>query len=261
MKQIFLISTLLCIMMTDADAQKKRNKYAFTPETPLSTDKEENVVYNKKHFAFGGKLTTDGYGGFLEIGRLKSVRKSLLYQFEITERKHNKEEKMTVNFYSGSPVIYGKINYFYPVKIGAQYSYLLGNKGNKNGVSVTAQLGGGLSMAMLRPYMLKVQTPTGDIKYIRYEDDEQTFTNGPIVDGPNFLKGWSHVSFVPGFYAKPAVRFDYGRNNTILSALEVGATFEYYTKDIEQMIFQDKEKFFMSGYVAVIFGKRKKSTL
>ena len=42
------------------------------------------------------------------------------------------------------PFIYGKENFFYPVKLGVQQQILLGNKSNKNGVSVTANYGGGI---------------------------------------------------------------------------------------------------------------------
>jgi hypothetical protein len=264
MKKMLLIVVSFMLLVQSGFAQgeeqvleKSKKEQKKVRRAELSKN-EEGVIQQKRHFAFGGKLHNDGYGGFFEIGRAKSLKTGLLFQLDITERKHTKEEKINVNYYSGSPVIYGKINYVYPVKLGVQYSYLLGNKGNKNGVSVTANLGGGLSLAMLRPYMLSVQTPSGETKYITYEDDSTTFVNGPIVDGPGFGRGWSRMKVVPGIYVKPAFRFDYGRTNEMLTAIEVGMSVEYYTKAIEQMIFMDPKKVFVSGYVAIMFGKRKK---
>ena len=46
-------------------------------------------------FLFGIKLISDGYGIFFEKGYAKSVRRATLFQLEISERKHQKEEKQS----------------------------------------------------------------------------------------------------------------------------------------------------------------------
>ena len=43
-------------------------------------------------------------------------------------------------------------------RVGQQY--LIGGKGNKNGVAVSAIYGGGLSLGYLKPYYLNVHDPT-----------------------------------------------------------------------------------------------------
>jgi hypothetical protein len=43
----------------------------------------------------------------------------------------------------------------------------------------------------------------------------------------------------------------------MINAIEVGLTAEYFTKPIEQMVFQKNRSFFISGFVAIIFGRRK----
>ena len=65
------------------------------------------------------------------------------------------------------------------------------------------------------------------------------------------------MKLTPGLYAKAALRFDYGRYNEAVSAIEVGANVEYYTKDIPQLIFIKQKKLFFNVYVAVLFGRRK----
>ncbi len=122
----------------------------------LIKQEEEGVIAYHKHSVFGLKLNTDGYGAFFEIGRAKSVKKAMLYQIEIGERKHQKEEKMTNLSQFSIPIIYGKINYFYPVKLGVQQQILLGNKSNKNGLSITGNIGGGVIAGLLRPYEVQV---------------------------------------------------------------------------------------------------------
>jgi hypothetical protein len=264
MKKIFFLALIFCFSNTlFAQKTKKEDRREKRKERIdlLVKQEEEGVIVNKKHFVYAAKLTTDGYGGFLEKGLAQSIRKALLFQLEITERSHAKEEK-TFNFNGTGPYKYGKTNYFYPIKLGVQQQYLLGNKGNKNGVSVTANFGGGFVAALLRPYKLgfdSLNTTTNQrsLIYSGYNDNPSKFLSSTNVTGPGFGTGFNQLKVVPGIYAKTGVRFDYGVYNEIVSALEVGVTGEFYGKKISQMALNDDKNFFFGAYVAVLFGKRK----
>jgi hypothetical protein len=183
----------------------------------------------------------------------------MLFQFEITERKDPKEIKQSSSFAPNSSWVYGKQNFVYPIRLGAQMQFLLGNKSNKNGVSVTANIGGGLSLALLRPYEVQV-LKNGEAVYIKYDSPDSLLfvSTGSIVGGPNFGKGWSDLKLTPGLYIKPALRFDYGKYNEKLNAIEVGMMGEFYGKKIPQMVYNKQKNFFLSAYVSLMFGSRKK---
>ncbi|MBS1497192.1 MAG: hypothetical protein JSU03_04070 [Bacteroidetes bacterium] len=265
MKKIFVI-LISFATLSQANAQQnaenntRKNKRIERQEriNAMAKQEEEGIITYKKHFAGGIKIASDGYGAFLEIGRAQSVKKSLLYQFEFSERKHVKEEKQQ-NIYTGASLIFGKINFFYPVKLGVQQQILLGNKGNKNGVSVTANLGGGAIVGLLRPYMVNVQKPDGSFAYVGYNSpDSNLFLNpADIANGPSLSTGWNKLQVNPGIYIKPAVRFDYGKYNEMISAIEVGVSGEFYAKKVEQIIHNAPKQFFISGYVSLVFGRRK----
>lgn len=228
----------------------------------LIRQEEEGVIAYKKHFAAGIKLINDGYGIFAEKGKGQSVKKSLLFQLEIAERKHNKEEKENKAIATGAPIIIGKLNFFYPVKLGVQQQILLGNKNNKNGVSVTGNAGGGLSIGLLRPYEIEVTDPSNNQrKWVYYDSpDSALYLQGlsdPTTSGPTLGKGWSHMKVTPGAYVKTAVRFDYGAYNEMISAIEVGVSAEFYSKKIPQMLQNKQKQFFFNAYFALMFGKRK----
>ena len=160
-----------------------------------------------------------------------------------------------------------------------QQQFLLGNKTNRNGISVTANVGGGLALALLRPYTLEVNDLAKGIrKNIRYESSDSTlysnagqsthvadsvlFTNSSLlgflqVSGAGFSKGWNQISVTPGLYTKASLRFDYGKYNEQLSALEVGLMAELYSKSIPQLVYSKPRQFFISAYVSILFGKRK----
>jgi len=265
MKRLLILTSLFVLSVTAFSQQTKKSTGKSRKEAKRDKvnaqikAEEEGVVAYKKHFAFGIKLISDGYGISFEKGYSKSVKKATLFQLEISERKHQKEEKQSNPDpgVSSSPIIYGKINFFYPIKLGVQKQFLLGNKSNKNGVSVTGNIGGGLCLGLLRPYEVEVDK-NGARTFVKYEsEDSLLFRSGPFYGGPGLGKGWNSLKFTPGLYVKPGLRFDYGRYNDLVAAIEVGVTAEFYTKKIPQMIDNKQKQLFFSAYFTVLFGKRK----
>ena len=281
MRKLFFIFLTIVATLPSFSQKSKKDKLMERKQriNALVKQEEEGVVAYHKQSAFGIKLTTDGYGGFYEVGRSKSVKKALLFQFELTERKHSKEEKQSNVSIPSSPFVFGKINYCYPLKLGVQQQYLLGNKTNRNGISVTGNFGGGISLALLRPYNLEVNNlKNGTRKYIRYQSSDSTlysstgqsshvpdsilFTNSSIlsflqVSGAGSGKGWNQMTVTPGIYTKASLRFDYGKYNELLNALEVGVMAEFYSKAIPQLVYSKPKQLFISAYVSILFGKRK----
>lgn len=263
MKQLLIL--LLFISFSAAGFAQETKKAPQKSRKELKREKinamirleEEGVIAYRKHFAFGAKLISDGYGIFFEKGYAKSVKRATLFQLEISERKHPKEVKQNNPNAATAALIYGKLNFFYPIKLGVQKQFLLGNKSNKNGVSITGNIGGGISLGLLRAYEVEVDK-AGQRTYVRYDSpDSLYFINGPYYGGPGLSKGWDHLKLTPGLYIKPAFRFDYGRYNDLLSAIEVGVTAELYSKKIPQMLYNKEKQFFFTAYVALAFGRRK----
>ena len=261
-KLLIFITTLTLSVSALAQETTKPTKKSKKEEkkeriNAMARAEEEGVIAYKKHFVFGMKLTTDGYGMFFEKGYAKSIKQANLFQLEFSERKHRKEEKQSNPYAPTAPIIYGKLNYFYQLKLGMQRQFLLGNKSNKNGVSITGNVGGGLTLAFLRAYEVEVDK-NGDRTYVRYDSpDSLLFVNGPFYGGPTFGIGWNHMKVIPGLYLKPALRFDYGRYNDLVSAIEVGLNAEFYAKKIPQMLYNKQEQFYFGAYFALVFGKRK----
>jgi hypothetical protein len=220
----------------------------------LQKEDEEGVIDYKKEVAVGIKLISDGYGFFVEEGRSKSIKRSWLFQFEFSERKAPKEMKQTFPDMPSTAFIYGKENFFYPVKLGVQQQVLLGNKSNKNGVCITANYGGGIEMGLLRPYYFKVINSSGAYVYKTFDNAD---TSDILIAGPGFGTGWNGLSVIPGLYAKGAIRFDYGHGNQLLSAIEIGIAADFYTKKIPLIATVPYKQFFVSAYATIMFGGRK----
>jgi hypothetical protein len=228
---------------------------------------EEGEPSYRKHTIFGFKLNHDGYGASYEWAKMKTPYRATIYQVEFNEKKHPKEEKQSTGdnlgggfVVLGNPFVYGKQNHFYQLKFGIGQQYLVGGKANKNGVGVYAVFEGGLSLGLLRPYYIEVESPpnSGQVKTIKYSQaDSAEFLGNFIVGGTGLSKGWGDMQFKPGLHGKAAMRFDWSRFNNNISAIEFGFNFEYYPQDIVQMATLEGKNFFSNGYISLLFGRRK----
>jgi len=239
------------------DARKEAKKKKIND---LIRQDEEGVLVYSKQSIFGVQLRTNGYGIFYERGKMKSQRNTMLYSIEFNEIKHPKEDKLpngTGGFSFGNPFVYGKINNFYQLQLGFGMQRILGQKGNKNGVAVSAIYKGGLSLGLLRPYYIDVDI-NGESHVIRYSAETDSLWKFGFINGGGGLgKGWNEIKMKPGVFAKTALRFDFGRFNEVVSGIEVGVSAEFYSSKIPIMLLQKEKQFYYQGHIAIMFGHRR----
>ncbi len=266
---------LFILLLTSGISLLAQDSTSTISKKPTKTDKRErinammrqeeegNLSYIKQN-GFGIQLRTNGYGIFFEIGRRRTQRFTTTYSIELTEIKHPKEEKSGGGFFS-NPFIYGKINNFYQAKLGFGQQYIFGQKGNKNGVAVIGIAQAGLSFGMLKPYYINTNT-TGTDQTIRFISKDSTafLTYNNQNSSAGFTKGWSELKLKPGVYMKAALRFDFGRFNESVQAIEIGASLDAYADRIPIMAPVTKDtdaagprRFYFQGHVAFVFGRRK----
>jgi hypothetical protein len=264
-----MITSLQAQTSTEPGKKSKKEKQAEKKERidKMIRQEEEGALIYQKQSLFGIKINSDGWAALYEKGIMKTVNKTNLFSFEIGERKHHKEEKVSKVIsgtpFLGSSLIYGKQNNFYFLKLGFGQSYLLGGKGNRNGVAVSAVYNGGASIGFLKPYYLDVIDPYTSVqKSIRYQNDgsrnDSLFLDPyAIQGGSGVFTGFNHLKVKPGLFVKGALRFDYGRYNEVISAVETGFNVEYYFGDMPIMVNNPAHKSFVNVFVALEFGKRK----
>ncbi len=265
LKKLSLIISFV-LLFTSVFAQDKREQRQERKEEKrnkinelIRQAEEGTLIYNKQSI-FGIQLRTNGYGVFYEMGRMKTNRKTTVYRIDIAEIKSNSEAKVSsANPFFGNSFIYGKINYFYPVTIGFGQQYILGQKGNKNGIAVSAIYNGGLSIGLLRPYYVNASNSFGEVEPIKYTpEDSLAFVSPEYISGGAGLgKGWGEIKVKPGLFLKGALRFDWGRFNESVTAVEIGLSADFYASKVPIMLFQKERQFFLQGHIAILFGKRK----
>ena len=260
----FVVSAQQKVTTTPVNAKQQQKADRREKVNQLIKQEEEGALIFQKQSAFGFKFNTDAWSMFYEKGKYKTITKTNLWWLEFGERKHDKEEKVpTLSSNQGflilSSYVYGKQNNFYYLKAGIGQQKLIGGKGNKNGVAVSAIYGGGFSAGLLKPYYIEIKNPsTNKQEEIKYDNNAKLFLDPTIILGQgSFGKGFNEINFVPGVHAHAALRFDYGRYNEVLSALEVGLNAEYYSQNMPILLLNEEKKFFFNAYIAIVFGKRK----
>lgn len=222
----------------------------------LKQEEEGEIIFNKQS-VFGIKLATDGYGLSYEFGKFKSARVATLFQFEINEKKHKKEKRAALfTGFNFNSVVFGKLNNFYQVKLGIAQQRIIGGKGNKNGVAVMAMYGAGLTVGLVKPYYVDVEN---NATRERFRSKYPLISDSGYIEqgASGFTTGWKEVKIQPGAHAKAALRFDYGRFNETVTAIEVGFTAEFYANKIPQMAYNPEKRFFFNGYISLLLGRRK----
>jgi hypothetical protein len=258
---LLILTSLSASLVAQGGKEKKNEKKEERRRkvNELIKQAEEGVLVYRKQNIFGFQFRTNGYGGFYEMGRMKTTRRTNIYRLDITEIKSQKEEKSSSIGFFGNPYIYGKLNYFYPVTIAFGQQHILGQKGNKNGVAVSVVYMGGLSLGLLRPYYLEVEDPNGgENKVIKYSQaDSSLFLGTGIVGAGGLGKGWSDMKMKPGAFAKTALRFDWGRFNETVTGMEIGLSGQFYSSKIPIYFAQKERIFFFQAHIAFLFGQRK----
>jgi hypothetical protein len=270
LKHKVLLTILACTLVMQLLAQDSTSAYRPVQSkrhmnSKMRTDEEGDIIFNKQNI-FGIHLSSNGYGLSFEKGYFKTPSKTLIYQFEINEVHSSKEHHITAtsdNGYSFSSVVPFKANNLYEVKAAIGQEILIGGKGNKNGVAVQALYSGGLTLGLLKPYLLNVtntitqaSTQMTYAQLVASQNIPSEFGDEP-TGAAGFLAGWNKVAFKPALNARQAMRFDYGRENKTVAAVEVGITEEYYLSDIDLMYLVKGQHFFFNSYVAILFGGRK----
>lgn len=239
----------------------------------LIKQEEEGAIIYQKQNTFGIRLYSDGWGAYYEKGFQKTVNKTNLFSLEIGERKHPKEDKefnLQSNGWAvfGTPLIYGKQNNFFFAKLGVGQSYLIGGKGNRNGVAVSAVYKGGLSLGGLKPYYVDVQpdnsTQVISIKWENGEGENDKYFLDRPISSSGLFKGFGEIKLKPGAFFQGALRFDYGRYNEVISAITAGFNVEYYTSTMPIMVERietnqivEPKKLFLNVFISLEFGRRK----
>ena len=216
---------------------------------------EQQRVFFRNEKSFGVQLNSDGLGFSYRIANRVDYRNKNILEFESGSLKHPKEYKQTR--YEGS-FVFGKMNFpmYFRGSIGRQRE--LYPKADLGGVSIRFLYSAGPALAVYKPIYYKVwdyANYISDSRYIPIKDEKfSSSSTQDIIGKASFFKGFDEIGVIPGVFAKTGFTFEYSKEDRIIHAIEVGANFNAYLKEIPIMAANDNKFLFFSLFVSYRFG-------
>lgn len=270
------VKPLLLIILSGALSVPAYAQYAVKDSTADAVKRKmpKKPKAIQKEFSFGFRLNTDGWGFFVDRGRVAATGKNSdifydikLIQVEFDEKKHPKEIKRTntlgsVRTDKTKAFIYGKANNFYTFKIGYGKRKMIAGKPEQGTISVHWVYLGGLSAGLLKPYYINAYVPHGSgysEESVRYTDTTKDIflTKNNIIGATGFSKGLNEIKVIPGIHLKTGLHFDFAASKYSKMAVETGINAEFYIKKIEMMANQKAQPYFVNIYASIQFGRRR----
>ena len=225
----------------------------------------------KHAFLAGGKLNTDGWSGNMYFIKRKNGRENRIWQIAFSEVKHEKQVKQqgTNTTYPdlGNPTAYvfGKINNLYTLQIGYGRETMLLPGVMEGNISVSMRYSAGLSLAMLKPYYLKLM----DIDYsttpekITIKEAAHSRADSALFMNPNRIFGastWSKsldaIDYVPGAFFEAAFVITPGKSKTFVQCITLGCNASAYYKPLPIMQAQQSYPWEVCLFAGLAIGKR-----
>ena len=211
-------------------------------------DNEKKVFFrNEKTWAFF--FFSNGWGGNYRYAKRINASKKFIWEADINYIRHPKEFKVTVDQYTLSRFVYGKMNVAMELRGSAGFQKELFRKMDKGGVAIRFIYSGGPTLVLLKPIYYQVAYPDG------YREEKFDITKTQYIYGrASFFKGFSEMGFDPGVFLKGTFSFEFSKKDTRINAIEVGATASAFLNEVEIMATQNS-RFLFNIFISYRFGK------
>ena len=200
---------------------------------------------------------TNGFGFGYRHGRTPDMFNKHFWEVEFMINQHFKSiRSVNTFFYDVRPLQYGQMCSLFFLQGGYGYQRTLHLKPYWGGVQVNYLLSGGATIGICIPnYVEVLDYTTGFSKIVRYDPEKHNLNN--IIGGTNLLSGITETFIRPGFYVKTGLNFDFAKSDFRLRSLEVGVQLQMVFPFIQQMAHNKAKAFYLTGYLAFNFGKKK----
>lgn len=219
----------------------------------------------------GGKVNTDGWSGSIYYLKRRNKLTNNLWQLHFSEIKHEKQikqqgtNKAFPQLGNAGPYVFGKTNNLYTLQLGYGREKLLLPDVLEGNISVSFRYSGGLSLAMLKPYYLKLiyVDYTQPINPATLKEEKYSSTNsdhflnsGDVLAASKWSKGLDEIQYVPGFFVEACFVITPSKSNSFIQVVTLGANIAYYSNDLPIMADQRAYPYHASLFAGLGIGKR-----
>ena len=222
-------------------------------------------------FLIGGKLNSDGWSGSMYFVKRKNYHISNFWEISFSEIKHEKQTKLQgsngafPDLGTATPYVFGKINNLYTLQIGYGKETLILPAVMEGNISVSFRYSAGLSLAMLKPYYLKLidvdysnnpTTATLEQQKYNHSDSALFFNTSDILGAASWAKGLGEITYVPGAYLQTAFAIMPGKNKAFIQVVTLGINADLYAETLPIMADQKAYPWQISLFAGLGIGKR-----
>lgn len=220
--------------------------------------------------SIGARLNSTGWTGMVAYQKRENRKRSQFVQLSFGEIKHEKEIKQQRQntaypaLGNSSPFIFGKINSAYLLQLGYGKEWLMLPGLLEGNLTVSFRMHGGLSLAMLKPYYLKLihvdYTPKEEarVQEEKYSSgNEDLFLKaGSILGASKWKNGLGEIKYLPGAYIDLSTAIEPLKNRTFIKTVVLGGNLSVQTGNIEIMAHQKAYPWSACLYAGLFIGKR-----
>ncbi|MGN6566644.1 MAG: hypothetical protein ACTHJ0_01760 [Flavipsychrobacter sp.] len=219
----------------------------------------------------GGKVNTNGWSGSVYYLNKKNKLTNNLWQLHFSEIKHEKQikqqgsNKAFPQLGNAGPYIFGKINNLYTLQLGYGKEKLLLPDVLEGNISISFRYSGGLSLAMLKPYYLKLiyvdYAQPGDPAILKEEkystsNSDHFLNSGDVLSADKWSKGLDKIQYIPGLFAEACFVITPSKSKSFIQVVTLGANVAYYSKELPIMADQKAYPYQASLFAGLAIGKR-----
>lgn len=224
---------------------------------------ETRVVTTNEH-SFLFALNSNGTMFSFQHGkRLDGFRKRTL-DFDFAYIKHPKEIRVENPYYqSQKKFVFGKLYSMFALRGGIGKQKEIYSIFDKGGIAIRLHYSIGGTLGLMKPiyYQVVDSSKISDNYEIIYISDKQFDYNihqiSDIYSRSSFFKGLNETQLIPGAYLKAGMSFVFSEKQEAINALELGVICDFFSKPIQIMATEKKERYIISLYIGYRFGKIK----
>lgn len=219
-----------------------------------------------------GRLNSDGWSAGLRYGRKVTDKPRKLYVqllfSEIKDEKQVKQERTNTAFPqlgAGTPFVFGKINNLYTLQLGIGQEQMILPAVLEGNLSVGFRYAGGFSLAMLKPYYLKLMDidfstpePTATVSEQSYSaaNHDQFLDRTRIFGAAAWEKGLGDITYVPGLFGEAACTIEPGKHAGLVKVVTLGIQGAVYTRELPIMAERKARSWNGRLFIGLDLGKR-----
>lgn len=231
----------------------------------------KGVIF-KQEKAFQFRLHEQGAAIGYYKGDIKTYYKTRFYNVELGFQRDPRERRQNKNYNFGSEgasrsFSFAKINSVINVRAGLGMKTYLSEKAKRRGLAVGWSYEVGPSIALLKPYHLKLiyfpddGQPSVNIKSEAYSEEnaDKFLEIDDIYGAAPFTDGFRNISIVPGLQAKASLHFGLGAFDKYMRAVETGVMLDIYTRRIDILVESETRRnspYFIRLFAAMQLGVR-----